>query len=367
MTRSRHLGLLLLGFFGLMVWLQWAQSPVVWAGGPPDQGVEIQVCLSCHGNPALETRLPNWDVQPLYIDVEVFEASVHGQQGMRCTACHTNISGYPHPPLYAESRRDYALNLYAACRRCHNEQYQAALDSMHARSLAAGHTYAAICTDCHGAHDVSDPHQPRQKISWTCGQCHSVIFDEYKESVHGAALLEESNPDVPTCIDCHGVHRIENPLTAAFRLKSPQICGNCHADKALMAKYGISTDVFTTYVADFHGTTITLFDRQSPDHASNKAVCFDCHGIHNIKAVTDPHATVVKENLLATCQQCHPDADANFPASWTSHYQPNPGEYPLVYYVQLFYRLLIPSTIGFCVAFILLDAARRLYSRVSSG
>lgn len=364
MTQSRQPGLWLLCWFGLIALFWWTNSSVAWAGGPPDQGVEIQVCLSCHGDPELETILPNGDAQPLYIDAAVFEASVHGQQGMRCTACHTNISGYPHPPLYAESRRDYALALYPACRRCHNEQYEASLDSMHASALAAGHTYAAICTDCHGAHDVSNPHQPRPKISWTCGKCHSVIFNDYRESVHGAALLQESNPDVPTCIDCHGVHNIENPETAAFRIRSPEICGHCHADRELMARYGISTDVFATYVADFHGTTITLFERQAPDQASNKAVCFDCHGIHNIKRVEDPEATVVKENLLATCQQCHPDADVNFPASWTSHYQPNPRQYALVYYVKLFYRLLIPGVIGFCVAFILLDMARRLYDRV---
>lgn len=366
MMSFRRRSLWLLGVFGLVAWLWWANGPVARAGGPPDQGVEIQVCLTCHGNPELETRLPNGEVQRLYVDAAVFEASVHGQQAMRCTACHTNISGYPHPPLVVQSRRDYALNLYPACQRCHVEQYQAALDSMHARALAAGNTNAAICTDCHGAHDVSNPEQPRAKISWTCGKCHAIIFNDYKDSVHGAALLEESNPDVPTCIDCHGVHRIEDPLTAAFRLKSPQICGKCHADKALMAKYGISTDVFTTYVADFHGTTITLFERQSPDQPSNKAVCFDCHGVHNIKSVDDPEATVVKANLLATCQQCHPDADVNFPASWTSHYQPNPRQYPLVYYVTLFYRLLIPGLIGFFVAFIILDAARRLYGRVRS-
>ncbi len=364
MARFRRCCVWLLGLLILLGWAWWAPGDVAWAGGPSQQGVEIQVCLSCHGNPELEIILPNGEVQPLYIDGAVFETSVHGQQGMRCTACHTNISGYPHPPMYVQSRRDYALNLYTACAGCHSEQYEAALDSMHAQALAAGNINAAICTDCHGAHDVSSPHEPRAKISWTCGKCHSVIFNEYKDSVHGAALLEENNPDVPTCVDCHGVHNIENPLTAAFRIKSPKMCGHCHADEELMAKYGISTDVFTTYVADFHGTTITLFERESPDQPSNKAVCFDCHGVHDIKSVDDPEARVVKENLLETCRQCHPDADANFPTAWTSHYQPNPEQYALVYYVNLFYRIFIPTVIGFCVAFILLDMARRIYDRV---
>ena len=69
---------------------------------------------------------------------------------------------------------------------------------------------------------------------------------------------------MPTCIDCHGVHNIEDPRTAAFRLQSPEMCAKCHADRALMAKYGISTDVFNTYVADFHGTTVAIFEKESP-------------------------------------------------------------------------------------------------------
>jgi predicted CXXCH cytochrome family protein len=325
--------------------------------------VENSFCLACHGNPDLRITLPNGDTQSLYIDVARYANSVHGQENQRCVDCHTNITGYPHPPLVAADHRDYALRLYPLCRACHTEQYEQTLDSMHARALAGGQREAAICTDCHGAHYVEKPAQSHAKISETCAQCHSAIFNEYKESVHGAALLEQGNPDVPTCISCHGVHNIEDPTTAAFRLKSPQICGKCHADKQLMAKYGLSTNVFQTYVADFHGTTVTLFERQSPDQPSNKAVCFDCHGIHDIKSTRDPNSQVVRENLLKTCQQCHPDATTNFPASWTSHYEPSRTRYPLVYFVDLFYRLLIPSIIGFFVVFIGVDATRRVLDR----
>jgi hypothetical protein len=57
-------------------------------------------------------------------------------------------------------------------------------------------------------------------------------------------------------------------------------------------------------------------------------------------------ATVVKQNLLVTCQKCHPDAKPNFPTSWVGHYKPSPTHYPLVYYVNLFYTILIPAVIG---------------------
>ena len=117
--------------------------------------------------------------------------------------------------------------------------------------------------------------------------CHSAIYEQYKASVHGAALVGEDNPDVPdvqTVMACILLMIPGQPSSAA----SPELCGGCHRDEQMMGKYGISTDVFNTYVSDFHGTTVTLFEKQSPDQATNKAVCFDCHGIHNIKLCPIP-------------------------------------------------------------------------------
>ncbi len=114
-----------------------------------------------------------------------------------------------------------------------------------------------------------------------------------------------------------------------------------------MGKYGISTDVFDTYVADFHGTTVQLFEKQSPDQETNKAVCYDCHGVHNILPASDENSQVIRENLLVTCQQCHPDANTNFPDAWTSHFKPSLQHNTLVYLVDLFYAIVIPITIGF--------------------
>ncbi len=320
-------------------------------------------CLGCHSNPGLSTQLPNGETLPLTMDQAVYNASVHGAAGMQCTACHTNIQGYPHPKLTAKDRRDFQMERYQQCQTCHPDQYKASLDSNHARELAAGNRNAAICTDCHGAHDITKPDQPRQKISADCQKCHSTIYEKYTGSVHGAALMDTSNPDVPVCTDCHGAHSQEDPTTAAFRLKSPDICGKCHGNAALMKKYGISTDVFNTYVADFHGTTVTLFEKQHPDQETNKAVCTDCHGVHDIMQVNATNASVVKENLLTTCRRCHPDATANFPDSWVGHFQPSRDRFPLVYYVNLFYKLLIPAVIGGMALFVGIDAVRRIVNR----
>ncbi len=342
-------------------------APRAFAGGPGDAPsptlVENQVCLACHASKDLYMTLPSGEKLSLYTDEAAFNASVHGKQGQRCTACHTNISSYPHPPTIARDIRDFSLNMYTICRQCHEQVYQQQLDSNHAKALAAGNRNGAVCTDCHTAHYVSDPENPRSRIPQTCRKCHSTVFDQYKSSVHGAALLDQSNPDVPTCVDCHGVHKIADPTTNVFRLSTPELCAKCHTDKAMMKRYGISTNVLNSYVADFHGTTVELFAKTSPNQPTNKPVCTDCHGIHDIRDTQDPKSTVIKENLLKTCQQCHPDATADFPASWMSHYDASPTKYPAVYYVNLFYTIFIPVVIGGMLAFVLLDAARRIVNR----
>jgi predicted CXXCH cytochrome family protein len=311
----------------------------------------------------MTTELPSGELLFLTVDPETFNASVHGALGYACVQCHENISGFPHEPITAQTRREFTLDLYTSCAKCHPDKFEAQLDSVHAQALAAGNENAAVCTDCHGAHDVMPPDQPRSRIPKTCQKCHSQIYDLYKASVHGAALIGEGNPDVPSCIDCHGVHSVQGPSSGPFHLFSPTICAQCHADQELMAKYGISTQVFDTYISDFHGTTVLLFEKVAPDQETNKPVCVDCHGVHDILPAEDPRSSVMKANLAKTCQKCHPQANIEFPDAWLSHYQPSPQKAPLVYYVNLFYKILIPTTVGGMLVFVLTDAARRISRR----
>lgn len=330
-------------------------------------------CATCHTLLQSQLTLGSGDQVDLHVDVTLLNESVHGYreiQGqlytpLQCIDCHHDQAqkGFPHPALTTDTRRDLTLAMESICKDCHQEIYQRQHDGIHNTKQVDGELGAATCFDCHGNHAIQDPSEPREHISQTCGNCHAEINDQYAQSVHGAALIGEQNQDVPVCIDCHGVHDIGDPTTVAFRLNSPTLCANCHADKTKMAKYDISTDVFDTYVADFHGTTVTLFEQQSPDQATNKAVCYDCHGVHNILPATDEHSQVIKENLLTTCRQCHPDANASFPDSWTSHFQPSREHNPLVYWVNLFYKFLIPVVVGGFVLFVGTDLYRRRWER----
>lgn len=341
---------------------------------PVQKSISDDTCLGCHGEPGLTLELESGQNLVLFVPSDGYYDSVHGELGYACVQCHTTVGDYPHPPFQAEDLRDASLQLYEACQRCHLQQYTLTLDSVHADALVAGNRNAAICTDCHDPHllkRLTDPRSgellPRanEAIPRTCAQCHNAIYQKYLTSVHGSALVGEGNPDVPTCIDCHGVHSIADPTTSEFRLKSPEICAGCHTDPQLMEKYGLTTQVLSTYIADFHGTTVTLFQKQHPDQETNKPVCYDCHGVHDIPRTDDPQAGLqIRENLLVRCQLCHPDATAEFPDAWLSHYVPSPERNSLVYFVDLFYKIFIPGVLGGMAILVALDVSGILRVRL---
>src|SRR5574341_29620 len=344
----------------LLLGVQSAQAQEGEGGEEPDQ-----ICETCHGaSLGAFATFGNGEQRSVEVNVDAFRASMHG--GLSCTQCHAGYENDPTPPHITDpavkyaSYRDFELQWLTACEGCHTQESDLAQDSVHAEAQASGNLNAAVCSDCHGYHEVAEAFPERPAISRTCGQCHTAIFNTYRESVHGEALLEQSNPDVPTCINCHGVHNIQSPTTNLFRVRSPLLCAGCHANEELMSKYGVSTQVFQTYVADFHGTTVTLFENLDPDAEVNKAVCYDCHGVHDIRRPDDPQARVVRENLVTTCRKCHPDATEEFAAAWTKHYIPNADKYPLVYFVNTFYQILIPATLGFMILFVFSDIVRRI-------
>ena len=343
-----------------------ATAIVAEAEPTPDPATDAY-CLLCHTKPDQVWTLPSGETLSVTIDTSILGHSVHGEAAeggaLACADCHGDFR-YPHPPSNARSIREFQIERYASCRTCHEEQYTRAQDSVHGAFLREGRMEAATCVDCHGGHDIQSPNEPPQRISLTCGSCHGVIFEEYRTSVHGAALLDENNPDVPTCITCHGVHDIHDPTTAEFRTDSPALCATCHADTELMAKYGISTQVFDSYVSEFHGSTMVLFEHEEGVGAPNKAVCFDCHGVHNIQPVSDESGiSSVRENLLTTCRGCHPGASADFPAAWVGHYAATTESRPVDTAMSAFYAVVIPLSVIVVGLVMISEIVRRVRRR----
>jgi nitrate/TMAO reductase-like tetraheme cytochrome c subunit len=345
---------------------------------PSDQQTGNDQCLSCHSKPGQVISFANGDKLSITIDSKAYSTAVHGHAGLACAACHSDYTAFPHPAKSAITLNDFTKQQSQMCQVCHKDKAKLVQDSVHATALTGGNQNAPVCADCHNPHTqpkIIDAQtgkvvaSERVKVPETCARCHNAIYETYKQSVHGSALIGEGNPDVPTCIDCHGVHDISDPTTIAFRLASPQMCSNCHTDASVMGKYKLSTQVLTSYVSDFHGTTVTLFEKLSPDQQTNKPVCFDCHGIHDIAKTTDSQkGLAIKQNMLVACKKCHPDATTNFPDSWLSHYIPSPDRAPLVFYVNAFYYwIFIPGLIGGFLIFVISDAIRRRIDRAKKA
>jgi predicted CXXCH cytochrome family protein len=368
--------ILLLGFGLLTLALSLFASPAQAAPSYQEDKRTNDFCLGCHQEEGIDITLGSESL-PVTINPVEFGLSVHSQENINCVDCHTNISDYPHPDVKVRNVRDFSLSFYETCKECHEEQYVKVQDSVHQRALEEGNKNAAICADCHNPHTQvritgqtsgEITNAARLRIPETCARCHSAIYDTYKKSVHGNALTEENNVDVPTCIDCHGVHNIQSPTTATFRNSTPYLCATCHTDPTVMDRYGISTHVLDTYVSDFHGTTVNLFEEQFPDQPTNKPVCTDCHGVHDIAKVDNAETGIaLREKLLVKCQRCHPDATANFSAAWMSHYEPSPEHYPIVYFVNLFYKFFIPTVLGGMILFVLTDIYRRIVNRTKGA
>jgi predicted CXXCH cytochrome family protein len=327
------------------------------AKAPENIPADEESCVSCHTtDETMSMDLPGGQKLPLYVDRDAYARSVHGDM-LRCTDCHADVADYPHEEKPFKARRDVTVAFYEQCKKCHFANYTKTLDGVHYALMAKGNKQAALCVDCHGAHAIGRPTEPRSKVSETCSVCHRGVYQTYVESVHGKALVA-GNPDVPVCTDCHRAHDIADPRGGALSLRTADICGRCHTNDKLMARYGLSTNVVQTYLADFHGMAATL-QKGKRDRGEGALApgCTDCHGVHDIQKADDPSSPVVQANLVRTCRKCHPDATQSFPHAWLSHYEPSWEKAPVVYAVQLFYRFMIP----FMLAAVVLQIALHLW------
>jgi len=376
--------------------------------------ISTEACLACHGN---EGFVSPTDGRSLFTAAEAFSASVHG--ALPCTACHTDIVEIPHPEKLkpvgleacavchsdmvaayqasthgqahargvqqAATCQDCHGNVHAArphsdpasaahwsqlagtCARCHANialmrefhipvvrPVEAYLNSAHARAVAAGR-HGAVCSDCHGAHDIlpsADARSAtmRSNIPATCGKCHQAVLAAYRASVHGQAV-EQGHRDAPVCTDCHGEHQIlsaGDPNSPVFAANIPrETCGRCHANERLNEKYGIGAGKVSAFEDSFHGLAL---------HAGKLTVanCASCHGVHDILSASDPRSHVNPANLAATCGKCHPGAGTSF-AIGSVHGTPTSTNTRAVSWVRFIYSWLIGLTIGFMALHNLLD------------
>jgi hypothetical protein len=321
---------------------------------------EEKYCLTCHSS---ENRMYFTNGESLTINVKVEEVRGSSHRNVGCSDCHFGFSAEDHPRKRFRSMREYRHATSEICRRCHFDKYSEVSEGIHYAMLSVGRLDAPACADCHGAHAVSSPGSSRLAIVEKCRACHAEVYDTYARSVHGRALLREDNRDVPTCIQCHLSHSIKDASSSEFHDYIPDTCSKCHANAALMGKYGLSTDVVKTYLSDFHGVTLGLY-RKEPQKRYRPypamAVCSDCHGTHDIARASGADTQEVKSRLLKRCQSCHRDATENFPDAWLSHYQASFKVAPMVFVTEQFFKIMMPLMVAGLLFQVVLDFWRYL-------
>ena len=225
-----------------------------------------------------------------------------------CVSCHT------------DEKQQFAASAHGlaglSCVDCHGGDPQATDETAHAtenfKRPDTKQAIAAMCAGCHSDVRRMNPYGlPTDQL------------DRYKTSKHGEQLFEHGDQKVAVCTDCHGVHdiaKVQSPQSHVYPTNVPQTCGHCHSDAALMDQYKLPSDVVAQYKTSYHATM--LFDKgdlSAPTcvtcHGSHGAtppgtaqvgeVCGKCHGRQRELFEKSPHAEAAAAGLFDGCVACH--------------------------------------------------------------
>jgi hypothetical protein len=124
----------------------------------------------------------------------------------------------------------------------------------------------------------------------SCYHCHTKVVTEFRNNVHYDKGF--------SCADCHGgkeqsnASLISNSVMSGDFVGRPtrdhitDICSKCHDQETKDYKTSIHWE-------------------QLQKGISVAATCTDCHGIHEIRAISDPNSSSNHHNSPATCANCH--------------------------------------------------------------
>jgi Cytochrome c3 len=269
-------------------------------------------CVDCHS--VLDP--------PFQVTQEQFSHDIHAQKGLTCASCHGGDPTKADMSAMSKSAgfrgKIERRQVPALCGRCHSDaaymrQFNPSLrtdqlsqygTSVHGKRLANGDNKVAVCTDCHGVHDLRPASDTRSKVhplnvAQTCARCHADAaymksyaiptdqFSNYNASVHHEALAVRGDLSAPTCTTCHGNHGAAPPGVGTVQ----NVCSTCHVFQA------------------------QLF-ASSPHKAAFQAAalpgCVVCHSNHR---VTHPADAMLGTGAQSVCTNCHISGDAGYQAA----------------------------------------------------
>jgi formate-dependent nitrite reductase cytochrome c552 subunit len=190
------------------------------SAGTPEAGIQPtgdnSYCAVCHNQPWRTVPLADGSILNLFVDPIVLKGSIHSDLG--CVDCHGQ-DAFPHNKPSPVSSRAYTLETVEICASCHEDQIDELEMGLHAEAIRAGNIEAAVCTDCHGAHNVQQVAAHPELVAGVCGDCHTIALAEWRASAH---------VDIGPlgCATCHSPH------TQQIRAgDTPEgLCANCHND-----------------------------------------------------------------------------------------------------------------------------------------
>jgi len=269
-------------------------------------------CSDCHQDAVLTDGEHPKDLKDVACgdchdkEAGIYVASTHGKRlaagdklAPRCSDCHGKHDIFP--PGDRRSK-NYRMNIPSVCGFCHAEGHSVSVqrqlgekgvveayrESIHFEGVfKRGLLGAAVCSDCHGAHDVLPHEDPasrinHEQIAKTCTGCHAEI-EKVHVKIIGQERWEKAPGEIPACIDCHSPHRIRRVQYAESF--SDDQCMKCHGAEDLKAADGRSM----------------LVDRQEVhDSAHTKVTCAMCHS-NLVRAESRPCEHVGK----VECSKCH--------------------------------------------------------------
>ena len=259
-------------------------------------------CAACHA------RLPD---ARLRTPAEQVRLGPHADEQLGCATCHggdrdeATVRAHSADGFDPRPSRDKIPKL---CGGCHADprfirRFNATLTvdqlalyetSNHGQRFAQGDTHVAVCTSCHGTHDITRVAEPQSsvhpsRVAQTCARCHadhalmkgynleSDQFDKWSKSVHGIGIAN-ANYAAATCTSCHGSHGATPPAVDSVA----RVCGRCHREQ------------LERFRASPHAR---------PFQRLGIPECEQCHGNHGVSRTSQ---ALVGMGSDAMCGKCHP-------------------------------------------------------------
>ena len=197
-------------------------------------------CLDCHEDEDL-TKNVEGRVVSLFIDIDQYENSIHGIEGVECIDCHADLEDF-------DGDHDEEL-ADVDCSMCHDDVAEIYMGSLHGKGVSEGIPLAPRCWSCHGAHDITPPEDPNSRVNKfnipiMCGRCHKEgagvsdyadvsqdsVLAHYSLSIHGEGLYRRGLTGTAVCSDCHTAHNVRNHNAVSYtHLTLPTRCHRCRS------------------------------------------------------------------------------------------------------------------------------------------